>query len=153
MPKVCTKCGAENVDDAIFCTGCGAQMNENAEKAEGENEFVNTVPQENNAQSGNAPGNGGCRRKICCLCGAATGVISIILGIIAACLKTGVKEQAFSYGGDAYTGIQNAAAQTATNVHYLANIIRFGISSLLIIAGLALIFLFGAKLFKKCGEK
>ena len=44
-----------------------------------------------------------------------------------------------SYGGDAYTGIQNAAARTSRNVSELAEIVKFGFSSLLRILALILI--------------
>ena len=61
-----------------------------------------------------------------------TGVIFIIAGIIAIAFAIVVISQATSYyvgsytwyetyGGDAYTGIQNAAADTANNVYYLNN--------------------------------
>ena len=43
------------------------------------------------------------------------------------------------YGGDAYTGIQHAAAETGQNVRDLARINRFGFGSILLIGGLALI--------------
>ena len=49
-------------------------------------------------------------------------IITFILGI---CLMTttyyGEYESSTSYGGDAYTGIQNAAATTANNVDDLGN--------------------------------
>ena len=40
-----------------------------------------------------------------------------------------------SYGGDAFTGIQNAGAQTSENVKNLAKIVQFGFGSVLLIAG------------------
>lgn len=43
------------------------------------------------------------------------------------------------YGGDAYTGIQNAAARTSQNVSQLAEIVKFGFTSLLRIIALILI--------------
>ncbi len=42
------------------------------------------------------------------------------------------------YGGDAYTGIQNAAASTGRNVAYVADYICYGFSSVLLVAGLVL---------------
>ena len=44
-----------------------------------------------------------------------------------------------SYGGDAYTGIQNAAAKTSKNVVYLNNTLKYGFQYTLFIAGLAFI--------------
>ena len=40
------------------------------------------------------------------------------------------------YGGDAFTGIQNAGAQTSENVMELAKIVQFGFGSVLLVAGL-----------------
>jgi len=43
------------------------------------------------------------------------------------------------YGGDAFTGIQNAAATTAKNVAELAKVVQFGFGSILLVNGLAFI--------------
>lgn len=43
------------------------------------------------------------------------------------------------YGGDAYTGIQNATAVTSKNVAELANIVNFGFGSVLLVSGLTFI--------------
>lgn len=67
---------------------------------------------------------------------ALIGIIAIILAIVCACLNDGYYEANEVYGGDAYTGIQQAAAQTANNVQYLADIARFGFSSVLAVIGL-----------------
>ena len=66
----------------------------------------------------------------------AIGIIAIVLAIICACADNGVYESAKYYGGDAYTGIQQAAAQTANNLIDVADIVKFGFSSLLAIIGL-----------------
>ena len=86
--------------------------------------------------------------------GMLSGVLSIILGFMASGYSIGSFELETSYGGDAYTGIQNAAAQTANNVRDLAKIVRFGCSSLLIVIGIALICFFTLKIFNftKKGE-
>ena len=53
----------------------------------------------------------------------AIAVLSLVFAIV--CFSTdpsvanGSYESSKSYGGDAYTGIQNAAAQTANNVYYM----------------------------------
>ncbi len=64
------------------------------------------------------------------------GVISIVLSIF--CFGYGdLKfEPRSMYGGDAYTGIQNAAAVTSENVMILAKIVKFGFGSVLLVAGL-----------------
>ena len=66
----------------------------------------------------------------------AIGIVAIILAIICACADTGAYESAKYYGGDAYSGIQQAAAQTANNLIDVAVIAKFGFSSLLAIIGL-----------------
>ena len=58
----------------------------------------------------------------------------------------GYWEASISYGGDAYTGIQNAAAQTANNVQDLAEIAAMGFGFLLISLGLFMIFYFSTKM-------
>ena len=73
-------------------------------------------------------------------------IILIVVGIIA----LGLSIKCFSiedldyatksmYGGDAYTGIQNAAAATSKNVKELASIVQFGFGSILLVMGLGLI--------------
>ncbi len=66
----------------------------------------------------------------------AIGILAIILAIVCACADTGAYESAKYYGGDAYSGIQQAAAQTANNLIDVATIAKFGFSSLLAIIGL-----------------
>ena len=53
------------------------------------------------------------------------------------------------YGGDAYTGIQNAAAQTARNVKALATIAKDGFGFLLMAVGLIAVFYFALRLSDK----
>ena len=69
----------------------------------------------------------------------AIGILSIILAIVCFVLNTGDTEINYTYGGDAYTGIQNAAAQTARNVKALASITKVGFGSILLISGCFLI--------------
>ena len=52
---------------------------------------------------------------------------------------TGSWEESLAYGGDAYTGIQNAAAQTANNVTYVGDILAEGFSYLFLLAGFILL--------------
>lgn len=67
------------------------------------------------------------------------GILSVILSISAYGLNYGSYENNKSYGGDAYTGIQNAAAQSANNVIYTTKALAFGTGSILLIVGLSLI--------------
>ena len=81
--------------------------------------------------------------------GIISGILSIIFGIIMFGKKIGYYESSSSYGGDAYTGIQNAAAQTANNVKALSEIAKTGFAFSLIAIGLIAIFYFASKLSKK----
>ncbi|MBR6174914.1 MAG: hypothetical protein IKQ52_04935 [Bacteroidales bacterium] len=67
------------------------------------------------------------------------GVVS--LGLSIKCFTTddlGYESRSM-YGGDAYTGIQNAAATTSKNVRDLAGIVQFGFGSILLVMGLTLV--------------
>ena len=94
--------------------------------------------------------------------GVGAGLYSLILGLSSSAqalqMNKGGLESFSTYGGDAYTGIQNAAAQTANNVYYgndilcgLGEILR-GMSDivagLMIVAGLGMIAGFGIMLVK-----
>ncbi len=81
------------------------------------------------------------------------GLASTVLGIVCYCLYDGSYVSRLSYGGDAYTGIQNAAAQTASNVEDLAIIAKFGFGSVLLITGLVLIVLGITSFIKEGGAK
>lgn len=67
------------------------------------------------------------------------GVISIYLGYVEMQSEVGGIASKERYGGDAYTGIQNAAAQTSENVFNLSYINKHGFGSILIVGGIALI--------------
>lgn len=69
-----------------------------------------------------------------------TGVLSIILSFYTFNASMGGYESNITYGGDAYTGIQNAAAQTANNIRNLTGVLADGLGSILLIGGLSLIF-------------
>lgn len=64
------------------------------------------------------------------------GVISIGLSIKCFSYRQLDYEAKSMYGGDAFTGIQNAGAQTSKNVRDLADIVKFGFGSVLLVSGL-----------------
>ena len=73
-------------------------------------------------------------------------VCGIAIGIIALVKSSSVNGDSFYhftehnfYGGDAYTGIQNAAADAANNAANLSKCICAGFSAILLIAGLVLL--------------
>ena len=69
------------------------------------------------------------------------GIISIGLSVSCFQKETGSRESRSVYGGDAFTGIQNAGARTASNVKDLAEIVKYGFGSILLVGGLSLIVL------------
>jgi hypothetical protein len=149
----CPKCGS-NVDGA-FCPQCGNKMEEEpapayqaAPQQNAAPAFTPVQPATNGGLNGFANKNAKKGKLICSIIGAIGGFISIILGFVVSGMSTGSWESNTSYGGDAYTGIQNAAAQTANNVQDLAVILKTGMSSALIIFGIAMIAYFGLKFFK-----
>lgn len=81
--------------------------------------------------------------------GVISGVLSFIFGIVMFAQEAGYYELNSKYGGDAYTGIQNATAQTARNVQDLARLTQKGFGFLLIVLGLIAIFYFLSKLKDK----
>lgn len=81
--------------------------------------------------------------------GIISGILSVIFGISMFGKEVGYHENSSMYGGDAYTGIQNAAAQTANNVKALSEMVQTGFAFLLIAIGLIAIFYFALQLSKK----
>lgn len=70
---------------------------------------------------------------------ALIGILSIILSLVCFSKEVGDTVHRSYYGGDAYTGIQHAAADTGNNVYELTKIVRFGFGSILMVGGLILI--------------
>lgn len=91
--------------------------------------------------------------RILYILGIVIGLFSAVMGFITYGLYDGGWEMSQSYGGDAYTGIQNAAAQTANNVQALADIVQFVGGTLLVVLGFTLILVFVKKLLKAKKEK
>lgn len=71
--------------------------------------------------------------------GILVGLISVICSFMFFSAWTGSTISLYSYGGDAYTGIQNAAAYSGSNVYYLSEICAKGFGILLLVLGLAMI--------------
>ena len=85
--------------------------------------------------------------------GLFSGLLSIVFGIVCFCLDTGRYVSYETYGGDAYTGIQHAAAGTGNNVEDLAGIVKFGFGALLIVVGIAICCFFIAKIIEAKTKK
>lgn len=78
-------------------------------------------------------------KKLLKIFGIILGVLTIVLAFVVFSKGVGYYESNMSYGGDAYTGIQNAAAQTANNVKYVGEMIRFALGSQMLVMGLAML--------------
>lgn len=87
-------------------------------------------------------------RIVAYICGLFSGLASIVLGIVSFCLDTGSYLHYESYGGDAYTGIQHASAGAGNNVRALADIVKFGFGSLLLVVGVAICCFFVSKIIE-----
>lgn len=67
------------------------------------------------------------------------GIVSIALSIHCFNMNEGEYRSNSMYGGDAYTGMQNASASAARNVKTLSKIVKSGFGSTLLVCGLTLI--------------
>lgn len=84
-------------------------------------------------------------KKTISVIGILAGVLSVIFSFVTFGMSVGYSESSKMYGGDAYTGIQQASAQSANNIKQLAEIAKLGMGAILLIGGLALILYFAMK--------
>ena len=154
----CNKCGMELQEGQVFCPECGCPIGQSGIDTNAFTPFGNVSSEKANPidkikEASSKFSDVG--SIIASVIGIISGALSIIFGFIVMGYSDGSYESASSYGGDAYTGIQNTAAQTANNVEDLAAIAKFGVSSLLIVVGIAIACFFALKLFSytKKGER
>ncbi|SEA88143.1 zinc-ribbon domain-containing protein [Oribacterium sp. KHPX15] len=126
----CPKCGSEIEEGASVCPNCGCPV-PNKDITEGKS--PSPVNQVNSTTSLKKIGNIG---------GIISGIISVSYAFVIKGMDVGSHEQYVTYGGDAYTGIQNASAQAANNIQDLAYIVRDGLFAFLLVFGIALICFF-----------
>jgi hypothetical protein len=146
---VCNKCGATVNDGEIFCSNCGNDMRQQSASPGGFTPAPGPAPSNPNAGGPIPAAPGNQASKGISIAGIISGVISILFGLMMRGMAVGSYESNSSYGGDAYTGIQNAAAQTANNLMDVAEIAKAGFSYLLIAIGLIAIFYFAGNLKKR----
>lgn len=157
--KVCPRCGSVELADAKFCGKCGGALDgvPAAPQQPAAPVYPNYapaqqyapvqqqyVPQINPTAAATAVV-AKVKGKGACTWGALFGWLSVIFGLIMMTLDTGSWESNLSYGGDAYTGIQNAAAQSANNIMALAEIAKTGFGFMLISFGLFMVCFFSVK--------
>ena len=123
---ICNNCKKEVETGTIICPYCGCLTEENSN-----NDGVDTI--EKTTYSSNKSEYEDADNKSYGF-GIFVSIVVLIAGIIFFFYSSfgdiGSTEYNLEYGGDAYTGIQNAAAQTASNVHYLIICISKGIGIL-----------------------
>lgn len=143
----CTKCGTQINDNAAICPNCGCptgaqptaqyqpqpvqQYQQPAQPPKKKVDILKLLPIISNA------------------IGVVSGILSVIFGIYVKNDNYGTYPYYIageSYGGDAYTGIQNAVAHTANNVRSVYFLAREGAMFLLIVIGLIAIAAFSTKL-------
>ena len=170
---VCDKCGSEIADGESFCSKCGSAVKQEPVKLTCSNCGLKLEPGEKfcakcgapvqkvNTQFSSMPNftpnilakadklkatEKGSHQY---LGGKISGILSAIMGMILFCFPTGGYETNSYYGGDAYTGIQNASAQAANNIQSLAVITKIGLGAILVFFGLGMFFYFKSKSSKK----
>lgn len=151
----CDKCGTEIKEGDTFCPSCGNSIGQpevdTSKFTQVKNPAANYISAEEKARElSNKISKGNTFFPIG---GIISGILSVIFGIIMLAKDVGSYEYSSAYGGDAYTGIQNAAAQTANNVMALSEIAKAGFAFFLIALGLIAIFYFAMKLGKSGDKK
>jgi hypothetical protein len=147
---VCGNCGNVENDGEAFCSKCGTPLAA-AQPAQPTYNAYNPTQPYTPAPSFNAVQVAAAvkekvKGKVSWVFGIISGILSVIFGIVMFGMDNGYWESSNSYGGDAYTGIQNAAAQTANNVQCLADIAKNGFGFILIAFGLFAICYFITKM-------
>lgn len=145
----CTKCGTQINDNAAICPNCGCPTG-----AQPTDQYQ-PQPVQQYQQPAQPP-----KKKVDILkllpiisnaIGVVSGILSVIFGIYVKNGNYGTYPYYIageSYGGDAYTGIQNAAADTGNNVKAVYQLIQNSAMFLLITIGLIAISAFFSKLIK-----
>ncbi len=163
----CNKCGNQLNENEKVCPNCGnvveeAQPQPNADFTAGQPQNTTFTPQQPQGvpytQQAQAPKKKvdvfGLLPIISNAIGIVSGILSVIFGIKAENYFTLFLRytSSESYGGDAYTGIQNAAADTGNNVRAVFELIQNCTTFLLIVIGLIAIAAFSTKLFNAIKE-
>ncbi len=167
MSKICPTCKSTIDESLTICNFCGCPVETDGVSAQPKTENSaateqpqTSVPYTEPIQFSQFPmpekkeiGKTKLIELIFSIAGIFDGVLSIVFGIIIAVLKKGFYVVTESYGGDAYTGIQNAAAYTGENVRILIDCVKTIGSFMFIVAGLLLIIVFTKKLLLELNKE
>ena len=127
----CVDCGKEISDTSKVCIHCGSPVEKQSICKEcGEKVYVNDK----------ACNNCGCSLKITNRKSTFFGVLYIVIGLLSIIWGLqlnyyGNHSKEAIYGGDAYTGIQNASSKTANNVNELGDLLCISFKGILIVMG------------------
>lgn len=134
---ICDECGGNYSSTEAVCPSCGYPNDKKGIK-NGNESMSKVKNSSNNAKKTN--------NKIFGIILIILGIVSIIWGLTLD--YSGISSANQSYGGAAYTGIQNAASVTANNVQKLGITICSGLKGTLFVIG-SVIVVKGAYIFNK----
>ena len=121
---ICNNCKKEVELGTIICPYCGCLTEENS------NDSVDTIDEMDSNNKSEYKDSDNNSYKF----GIFVSILVLIAGIVFFFYSSfgdiGSTDYNVTYGGDAYTGIQNAASQTVNNVYYLIICISKGIGIL-----------------------
>lgn len=136
----CEKCGNELQENEKVCAKCGAPVVEMAPSQEQSQAELPAVSESNSTKNTPEDRSFKTPESGCHFMGVLASVITIIFGFVLKSGKIGgITVEHITYGGDAFTGIQNAAADTAIAV-------QNGFAYVLIAIGVLAFFFFLGKL-------
>lgn len=123
--KECPHCKAEMNEDSKFCKNCGYEIVDNIDNnaSLSVGQIKNEVNKTHNIN----------------YLLLVAGILAIILSFVCFAKDTGSRTSYVTYGGDAYTGIQQASADSSNNIKKLAEIEKFGFGSILLVSGCTLV--------------
>lgn len=163
----CEKCGKEIGNGESVCQNCQNPVchDENLTEAVGSSNYDDNSFAQTNQQMNQQPFyqvNPTIRKKalnfekikiILNAIGSFSGLLSFIYGIVLGSKTYPIQYTTRgTYGGDAYTGIQNAAADTSSNLIIIAKILRDGMAMLFAVIGLAILSFFLCRLIELIKE-
>jgi len=157
--KKCAKCGTDILDEALICPNCGCPVERDDSqcyKMPQTDEPLSSAPINNRTVYNAYKPTVLQKKNIKPSLSLIIDVIGVIIGVITAIIGFNFKNHiSFSYtdmityGGDAYTGIQNASANAANNIAILGSIAIKAVSIFFVIFGILIALCFIIKIIKE----